>query len=231
MSGRLVRQYSSTSTPFEIRAPAALRSSTSGSIPMPATTKSHSNCRPDPVTTRSTRSPPSSRSPPSARRRLNPFGVFHCAQIKDTFPVSAWKPQLALAATGGDQNSVVGDNFAVVETNLLRFRFKLFDGPAEHEFDPKPLVFSEWGNERVCERFRAPQKPFRQWRALIRQMRLRGDERDVSIGLQTFQLERCVAAGQAAADDHDRQCLIHGPAGRSEYWRRSAEPSQRSRAR
>lgn len=45
--------------------------------------------------------------------------------IKDTFSVCVWKWQVALAAAGSDQNSVVWNVFVAFETNPLVFRLKL----------------------------------------------------------------------------------------------------------
>jgi hypothetical protein len=66
-------------------------------------------------------------------------------------------------------------------------------------------------------------------------MRLRADERDVSLGIEAAHLKRCVAAGQAPANDNDVRCVachgaIRAPADRSEYLRRSVERILMSRA-
>jgi hypothetical protein len=92
---------------------------------------------------------------------LDSLGVFNCAQIEDAFAVCAWKPQFAFAAAGGDQNSVIWDDFVAFEANLFVFRFEPYHGSAEHEVDSEALVFAARRDKCVFEWFGAPQKSFR----------------------------------------------------------------------
>src|SRR5260370_1295152 len=75
--------------------------------------------------------------------------------------VDAWKCEVTLAPTGGDQQPVIGHDFVAVEANPLGFRFELDRPPAEHEVDSKPLVFSVRRHERVFKRLGATKKSLR----------------------------------------------------------------------
>src|SRR5258708_15573929 len=98
--------------------------------------------------------------PPSASGGLDPLGVFHCAQVKNAFSVCAWKPQGPLAPAGGDQYSVVRNDFVAFEANPFEFGFKLDHLLPEHEVDSEPLVFASGRNQRAFARFGASKKPF-----------------------------------------------------------------------
>ena len=150
------------------------------------------------------------RAPAGPGRLPYPVRVLDGPEVEDARQAGAREGQPPLAATGGDDQPVVGQLLAAFQADSPALGVEGGGPPAEQELDPGAVVVLLGRHEELLEPGGPAQEGLGQRRALIGQVGLGADHRDAAVEAQPAQLQGGVGAGQPTAQDEDLFQVVPG---------------------